>query len=1368
MKRWHMNRVGLVNFWYYEDQEFTFADGKMLLRGANGSGKSVTMQSVIPLLLDGNSNPKRLDPFGSRDRKLNTYLIEEGSDLSERIGYLYIEYRHGGSGRIMTFGIGMRAVKGGALDKWYFAVTDGRRIGKDLPLYRERDRRTLTKAELKNSLGDGGKVFDNRSEYRNEVNKKIFGFETSEDFEELIELLIQIRSPKLSREFKPSVINEILTNSLPALTEEDLRPMAEAVESMDELQLKLEKKREGRVAAEKICRAFDEYNGSLLYHKAVDAAQEEARVQKLYREKSETEKAYADQKKEYDSLLDQIDDLEKEYEASDKEMDNLRNSDAAMLKEKETRLSGEVEAQRDKVSAKEEQGAKKNDCISDQMGELKKIQDELDSNERKINETLKSMKSDADFMAFTDHDLMEKDLLSSMGEEYDFEYIGKRLTAHAKKIHAGLDLLKNEEQEEANLDHARQVYDLKEVEFKDSEKKLERAEEALEECRNAWLDQVHQWNASNVELKLKEETMRQLCIYGEECTYDDDFNSVKDVVHQDLLEKRNALESEKNHVERELTDLHWKYVEKENELHDWENSRDPEPERSEAVKENRRRLNEAGIPFVPFYQAAAFKEDLDERTAGKLEEALMRMGILDALLVDESYKDQVLAMREGSMDSYLFTSEKSEGKSLLDLLVWDEGTKEIIDCELVRNLLSSVSLEENGSTCILENGVWHNGVVTGTISGTHEASYIGAAARERARQRAMEECRKIMAELSESIQGKEDEVSVFEARIARLTEEYHAMPKQDDLRNSLQLCDTAERNLNICRGELSRRSEEVAAIQQKLQMIKVQALEIANEIGLDCRKKVFDEAAKAGSNYRESLMKLRLAHNNYFNALETKISTEATLELFKDELEQIRVEFRDLKHDLAVKEMELEGVRDRLAMTDIKEIEERIANCTKVINEYPKRSNDLSMKIGECRSACRNAEEKINALMDEIKIVEQVKAYILKRFEAEVNLNYVEIPGEKSASRVRDLLKPQFGNVELDKARETVEQKFIENRAVLDEYQLRKVELFENMDSMNPTYDGRKCRRVDYRAKCRGTDVSLDTLMTQLNEDIDFNSKLIRDKERELFEEVLANTVGREIRNKINASEKWVKDMNAMMNQMNTSSGMKLNLKWRAKPKEADGQMDTSDLIKLLQKDFHLMSESEAERLTSHFRSRVAEAKRRAEDQRDEEDGFRKQMKDALDYRNWFEFQILYCKENENQKVLTNNAFGTLSGGEKAMAMYVPLFSAAAAKYSSAAADSPMIISLDEAFAGVDNGNIKDMFRLISEFGFDFMMNSQVLWGDYDTVGKLAIYQLLRPKNAKHVTVISYLWNGNKRIQTPQNLMETDLFRPEGRAWTEV
>ena len=35
---------------------------------------------------------------------------------------------------------------------------------------------------------------------------------------------------------------------------------------------------------------------------------------------------------------------------------------------------------------------------------------------------------------------------------------------------------------------------------------------------------------------------------------------------------------------------------------------------------------------------------------------------------------------------------------------------------------------------------------------------------------------------------------------------------------------------------------------------------------------------------------------------------------------------------------------------------------------------------------------------------------------------------------------------------------------------------------------------------------------------------------------------------------------------------------------------------------------------------------------------------------------------------------------------------------------------------------------------------------DYDTVPGLAIYQLLRPENAKFVTVIQYIWNGQERV----------------------
>ena len=59
-RRWQANKIGLINFWYYDEQEFPFVKGRMLLRGSNGSGKSVTMQSVVPLLLDGNMSPDEI------------------------------------------------------------------------------------------------------------------------------------------------------------------------------------------------------------------------------------------------------------------------------------------------------------------------------------------------------------------------------------------------------------------------------------------------------------------------------------------------------------------------------------------------------------------------------------------------------------------------------------------------------------------------------------------------------------------------------------------------------------------------------------------------------------------------------------------------------------------------------------------------------------------------------------------------------------------------------------------------------------------------------------------------------------------------------------------------------------------------------------------------------------------------------------------------------------------------------------------------------------------------------------------------------------------------------------------------------------
>ncbi len=159
--RWMMNRAGLLNFWYYDEEEFDFADGRLLLRGTNGSGKSVTMQSFIPpLLLDGNKSPERLDPFGSRARKLENYLLgEEEYGKEESTGYIFIEFKKESSNNYITIGMGLNAKRGRSLKFWGgFIITDGRRIGKDIFLYKNigGEKVPLSKIELKNRIGEGG------------------------------------------------------------------------------------------------------------------------------------------------------------------------------------------------------------------------------------------------------------------------------------------------------------------------------------------------------------------------------------------------------------------------------------------------------------------------------------------------------------------------------------------------------------------------------------------------------------------------------------------------------------------------------------------------------------------------------------------------------------------------------------------------------------------------------------------------------------------------------------------------------------------------------------------------------------------------------------------------------------------------------------------------------------------------------------------------------------------------------------------------------------------------------------------------------------------------------------------------------------
>ena len=1344
--RWQANKIGLINFWYYDEQEFPFVKGRMLLRGSNGSGKSVTMQSVVPLLLDGNMSPERLDPFGSRDRKMSSYLLEENDGREERTGYLYLEFKRRDSGTYLTIGMGIRARKGKPMDKWYFSLTDGRRIGKDFFLYKDMGEKvTLSKKELENRVAEGGRVFDRQVEYMDYVNRQIFGFETTDEYKEMVDLLIQLRTPKLSKDFKPSVINEILSDSLQPLSDEDLRPMSEAIENMDTMNMNLKGRKEAKQAAEKINAVFQKYNKLLLFEKADKYLQSQQKLQQLLKEQKAYQENYAACQNRIEEFEQKIQHLNEKKETLEKEKESLNKSDAVGLKTRESQLKDELEAHSKKLEDKKVSLEAKEEKYREVEEQIKEEEGRKYEKEKELEGLFQEMQEEAEAMSFQEFSFLKDELSEHIESPFKFDLHRQQFDLTRKAINEGEKLL----EELRELDHQKDEMIQKReqlVRTLDSlQRKISELESLLIQVGNEWKEALYQWNETNSELKLERTLLGELSTFADSYDEASDFAAVRQTVAGKWIEKQSMLDSllHANRLAREAAKE--ELTLQQAQLAEWENQKEPQPERSEAVIRNRKRLEEEGIPYQEFYKVIEFGAGLDDETCNHLEEALLKMGILDAIVVDEQYKQQVLTSVKGCEDRYLFAGKSSAGKSLLDVLELNEEVNDIFSNQRLTSILSTIAYDGEDLLSVSADGSYQMGVLAGTITGEHQAGFLGTKARERNRLAKMEECKRLISEIEAKIAALEQEKELLSRRKEVLKEEYDRLPDDTDLRVALRQLLEQEREADQLRLENKELEEKLTAFMEQIKEKRKAAIAIAEKLYLNCSYEVFQNAKSAAEDYDKNLMALKSAHELLVRSVEYLKERRMHLEELDFDMEQIRYDIREQEKQIRRKEEERKSILEQLALTDYDAIKDRLDACVAWLGSYQE-------KFSNCLKAKTQSEDEAklietNRVENEEKIAlsEKKVAFYSKVYEQERQLEYVQLPEEipDEVKRICDYLMTDIKNTDKDTIIRNLNQVYFENKGFLADYQLTQNELFGELDG-DEKIDGYSAKRMDIIARYQGVKVTFSSLLTHLEEDIKELETLLKDGDRELFEDILANTVSRKIRGKINASNTWVQKMNTLMNAMNTSSGLKLSLKWRSKTAEKEDQLDTNELVTLLKKDYRLMSEEEATKLSSHFRSKVEEARRSARDSVGMV-SFYQIMKETLDYRKWFEFQLFSQKTGERQKELTNSVFGTFSGGEKAMSMYVPLFSAVVAKYQGGREDAPRLISLDEAFAGVDNKNIRDMFRLMTEFEFDFIINSQVLWGDCDTLDALAIYQLIRPENAKFVTVMPYLWNGHSK-----------------------
>src|ERR1700733_12040551 len=230
--RFRPARAGVINVWDYVDEEWAFADGRLALRGHNGSGKTKALEVLFPFVLDGVADSRRLDPFSSENRTMKSNLLYRGQE--SEYGYVWMEFaRPAEAGpEIVTLIIGMRAHRNTDGVRMSFYVT-GRRLGVDFGLL-SADSRPLTERQLRAVL-EPDAWRRTATEYRDLVDHRMFGL-GRERYTQLLDLLLALRRPLLAKDLDPAKVSDTLTAGLSPVDEDLVQQAARDFENLAAVQ----------------------------------------------------------------------------------------------------------------------------------------------------------------------------------------------------------------------------------------------------------------------------------------------------------------------------------------------------------------------------------------------------------------------------------------------------------------------------------------------------------------------------------------------------------------------------------------------------------------------------------------------------------------------------------------------------------------------------------------------------------------------------------------------------------------------------------------------------------------------------------------------------------------------------------------------------------------------------------------------------------------------------------------------------------------------------------------------------------------------------------------------------------------------------
>ena len=1347
--RWQPLRIGLVELFHYDSEEFWFRDGHLLLRGNNGTGKSKVLSLTLPFLFDASIKSSRIEPDGDASKKMAWNLLLGKHE--RRVGYTWIEFgRIGEDGQpcYLSLGCGLSAVAARPqVDTWYF-ITEGQRIGRELWLIDER-RTVLGKERLAQALDGSGQLFDTAQAYRRAVDERLFHLGETR-YAALMDTLIQLRQPQLSKKPNEDNLSNALTEALAPLPDELLADVAEAMNQLEEYAQQLAELNELAKAIGQFTRRYRQYARVNARRQARVLRTAQTGFDKASRELHEARAAFdADLLKE-SGLRAALEAAEAEHLRKRAALDEMLSDPLMQDANRIEELARNLTARQRELAAAE---AALREAVQQQEGDA----DVLRGYAGRADAACAALAQAAaefcaagaaaglaqreEFAAAQACFARPDDLAGLAVAEY--EQLQRTLRSRGQQRRADIAVVAACL---GALEAAAQARDTAQERRGASADDLADAGERQAAGEAELLAQAHglvdAWSAHAATLRELALDSAALSPALAEWTRSlEGENPARSALmrsqHDSSL--RLAQEEAAALAQRALLDAQAEALEQERaRLAHGADSAPPAPyQRAPGTRPPER-------PGAPFWRLVEFREGVggDAERAG-LEAALEAAGLLDAWVGPDGAVD---AGAGAPPYDTLLCARRSQPASLGAWLVPAQPCA--LDPALVERLLVSVacSVDDGGAeTWVAPDGRFRIGALAGAWT-KPAAEYIGAASRAEARRRRIEEIDAALAALAQEQAALSVALSLLAERRSRALSEWEAAPPDTALRAAHVQAAALERERRQAAERLAIAEARLAAAMEAWRAARAALERDAADLRLPAESGALAQVSAGLDAAAQTLQDLLLRAQEVRHVLPERRRQQERVEDRKRDVAARSEQAARCSEATDEATVRLDTLRERVG-AQVSELTARLAALREAVQDGEaalKRSRAQLGAAGETRARSGQRAENAASMLDERTALRQSAVHGLEQFSATgllaIALPELDLPPPPwsiepalgVARRAEQLLhEVDAGDDDWSRVQSAYARDFSDLQSALT--------ALGHQGQAEPSDYGMIVTIV-YQNRPQRPDI----IETAIRAEIAQRQELLTARETEVLENHLQAEVAAAIQSRLQEADRRVATINTELARRPTSTGVRFRLRWQALEEGSEAAPVGLEAARkrLLNTSYDAWSAEDRQVVGRMLQNRIDAE--RARDDAGRSGSLLELLARALDYRRWHRFRVQRWQDGQWRPLA-----GPASSGERALGLTVPLFAAVSSFYTHAGSrHAPRLVLLDEAFAGIDDAARAHCMALVREFDLDFVMTSEREWACYAELPGVSICQLQRHEGIDAVHVSRWSWDGRaKRLE---------------------